>query len=208
MQRLSPTSTVQPNPFQHGRNDVFVNVSAEMRDEALKRTSDVLWELDKIRKSLELPIEQLPIVIETYSQAVLALVAEAAHAERAKHTKRVPITMRSENREYQPMKLAPGEKFDVITRPQEISFTPEDFTIHGDRKRWLVHDVKIGNRSQFASHRGPAPGTEFGPGGLLEHMRLETVRTAMDLVLVVEYIGPEPEGEVFEATVVGTVMVL
>lgn len=57
--------------------------------------------------------------------------------------------------------------------------------------------------SQFAAKRGPAPGTEFGPGGLLEHMKLETLQTAMDFTIVVEYVGPEANGEVFEATVVG-----
>jgi broad specificity phosphatase PhoE len=41
--------------------------------------------------------------------------------------------------------------------------------------------------------------TEFGPGGLLEHLKLATLQTAMNFTLIVEYVGPEPEGEVFEA---------
>ena len=68
----------------------------------------------------------------------------------------------------------------------------------------MVHDIKVGNRSQFASKRGPAAGTEFGPGGICEHLRLKTCQTAMDLSIIVEYVGPEADGEVFEATLVGT----
>ena len=113
--------------------------------------------------------------------------------------------MRSENRDYQPVKIPRGGAVAVVVRPQYGAFQPEDFAIHGDRSRWVVHDIKVGNRSQFKG-RGvpPAQGTEFGPGGICEHLRLETAYSAMDLAMVVEYIGPDPDGEVFEATVVGT----
>src|SRR5207244_3446922 len=100
--------------------------------------------------------------------------------------------------------VKPGKACVVLVRPQYAAFRPEDFTIHGDRSRWMVHDIKVGNRSQFAAFRAPAPGTDFGPGGILEKMRLETVQTAMNFEICVEYIGPDPDGEVFEATVIGT----
>ena len=195
----------------------ITDVPDELRERALKRTAVMLRELDQIRRTLELPIEQLPIVIDTYGKHVVALVAEAeradfakrVEAERedlAKRTQRLPITMRSETSDYQPMKVVPGKTCVVIVRPQCGSFRPEDFAIHGDRARWVVHDIKIGHRSQFLGKRGPAPGTEFGPGGILEHLRLETCQMAMDLVLEVEYVGPEAAGEVFEVTIVGTVI--
>jgi len=184
----------------------IVDVPEELREKALMRTAALLQELDKIRRTLELPVEQLPIVIETYGKVVLALNAEEERKKLAERTKRMPITMRSENRDYQPMKIKPGDRHVVIVRPQTLAFRPEDLAIHGDRSRWVVHDIKIGGRSQFAGKRGPAPGTEFGPGGICEHLRLETCQTAMDLAIEVEYIGPDPDGEFFEATIVGTTL--
>lgn len=181
----------------------IIDVPEEMREKALQRTAAVLRKIDEVRRNLELPVEQLPIVIETYGKVVSALIAEAAREEMAKRTSRMPMTMQSESRDYQPMKIARGKQVEVIIRPQTLAFRPEDIAIHGDRSRWVVHDIVVGTRSQFANKRGPAPGAEFGPGGILEHLRLETVQTAMDFKLVVEYVGPEADGEIFEATVVG-----
>jgi hypothetical protein len=126
-----------------------VDVSEEMREKAFKRTTEMMRKFDEIRRSLELPVEHLPIVIETYGKVVLALIAEAEREDLAAHTQRLPITMRSDNRDYLPMKLKTGDKVEVIVRPQYIAFRPEDFAIHGDRSRWVVHDIKIGGRSQF-----------------------------------------------------------
>jgi hypothetical protein len=194
---MSPVSPIACND---------ANISDEMREKALKRTTDVLQKLNEIRRKLEMPAEQLPIVIETYNKVVAALIAEVAREELAKRTKRLPFAMQSETRDCQPMKIARGKPVQVIGRPQMLAFRPEDIAIHGDRARWLVHDILVGGRSQFVQSRGPTPGTEFGPGGILEHLRLETLQIAMDFKLVVEYVGPEPDGEVFEATIVGTVV--
>lgn len=184
----------------------IADVPEELHEKALKRTADMLRKLEEIRHSLEMPADQLTIVIDTYNKAILTLIAEQEREERAKRTMRGPLTMQSRDSNGEPMKLAPGKKHEVVGRPQFIMFQPEDFAIHGDRSRWIVHDIMVGNRSQFVGKRGPAHGTEFGPGGILEHMRLESVHTAMDFTLVVEYVGPEMDGEVFEATVVGTTL--
>jgi hypothetical protein len=183
------------------------DLSNDQRERVLKRTTATLRELDEIRRGLELPVEHLPIVIETYNKEVASLVAETERAAFAQRTSRIPITMRSENRDYESTKIPRGKITAVVVRPQFVAFRPEDFAIHGDRSHWLVHDIKVGNSTQFNGKRGPAAGTEFGPGGICEHLRLETVQTAMDLALVVEYVGPEPDGEVFEATIVGTAVV-
>jgi hypothetical protein len=176
----------------------IVDIPEELRERALKHTVAMLRKIDEVRKQLEMPVEQLPIVIETYGQVVLALIAEEERKKLAERTTRLPITMQS------PMKIVPGKITAVIARPQFCAFRPEDIAIHGDRSRWVVHDIKVGNRSQFAQKRGPVPGNEFGPKGVCEQLRLETCQTAMDLMFEVEYIGPEQEGEVFEATIVGT----
>ena len=192
------------HPFMSPVTHNIIDIPEELRERALKLTATMLRKIDEVRRQLELPVDQLPIVIESYSKAVLALIAEEERKELAERTTRLPITLRSETRDYQPMKIKPGDTHVVIVRPQTLAFRPEDLAIHGDRSRWVVHDIKIGNRSQFVGKRGPAPGTEFGPGGICEHLRLETCQTAMDLAIEVEYIGPEPDGEVFEGTIVGT----
>ena len=192
------------HPFMSPVTHNDIDIPEELRERALNHTAAMLRKIDEVRRSLELPVEQLPIVIETYGKAVLALIAEEERKKLAARTKRLPITMQSQDRDYAPMKIASGKVTEVIARPQFCVFRPEDIAIHGDRSRWVVHDILIGNKSQFAQKRGPAPGTEFGPGGILEHLRLETCQTAMDLTLVIEYVGPEPDGEIFEATIVGT----
>jgi hypothetical protein len=174
-----------------------------MRDRALKQTAELVRKIDEVRKQLELPVDQLPVVIETYGKVVLALFAEEERKKMAARTTRLPMTMRSEDRDYKPMKIKRGEPMTVIVRPQTIAFRPENLAIQGDPARWVVHDIKVGNRSQFAAHHGPTRGTDFGVGGVLEKMKLETCQTAMDLAVRVEYVGPEPDGEVFEATIVG-----
>ena len=192
------------HPFMSPIPRSIDDVSEELREKALQRTATMLRAIDQVRKQLELPVDQLPVVIETYGHVVLALIAEEERKKMEARTARMPITLRSENRDYQPVKIKHGDVREVVVRPQTSAFRPEDLAIHGDRSRWMVHDIKIGNRSQFAGKRGPAPGTEFGPGGILEHLRLETCQTAMDLTIVVQYIGPDADGEVFEGTIVGT----
>jgi len=196
-------------PFQLTSPSIPANtadISDEMRDEALKRTTALLKSLIEIRQTLNLPPDQLPLVIESYGKTALALIAAAERADLDKRTLRVPLTMRSETRNYAPLKIEPGKHFDVIGCPQYASFLPENLKIHGDSARWNVHDILIGNQSQFIHKKVPVPGTEFGPGGILEHMRLATAQLAMHIVLRVEYIGPEAAGEVFEATMVGTAL--
>ena len=192
------------NPFMSPVMHNVADLDGEQFKIALKRTAEMLRKIDEVRKQLEWPVEQLPVVIETYGKIVHALIAEEERKKLAMRTTRMPMTMCSENRDGEPMKILPTQKVDVIVRPQTLAFRPEDLAIHGDRSRWVVHNIKIGHRSQFAAKRGPAPGTEFGPGGILEHLKLETAQTAMDITLTVEYVGPEEGGEVFEATMVGT----
>lgn len=193
--RMSHIALLQPHS---------ANLSVAGSAACLKLTTTTLTSLNKLRRSLRLPVGQLPLLIEMYDKFATTLTAEIARAENAN---REPLTMRSETRDYQPMKLAPGGQHTVTARPR-TSFRPEDFSIHGDRTRWRVHNILLGNRPQFAANQAPVPGTEFGHGGVCEHLRLDRTQHMMDFALVVEYVGPEPDGEVFEATVVGTVTTL
>jgi hypothetical protein len=191
---MNPFS-VAPLPFN------FADLNADQFQIALDRTAHFLRKIDEVRKKLELPIDQLPLVVEIYGKNVLALVAEEQRKEMEQRTQRLPIEMRSD------AAIIPKRVAEVFVRPQFVAFRLEDISIHGDRTHWLVHDVKVGNRRQFEGRlfdRIPVPGVEFGPDGVCASLRFETCQTAMDLVLMVEYVGPNPEGEVFEATLVGT----
>lgn len=192
------------HPFTSAAIHNIVDVPVEARDKALKYTAELIRKIDEVRKQLELPVDQLPVVIEIYGKAVLALFAEEDRKKIVEHTTRLPMTMRSENRDRGPMKILPTQKVEVIVRPQTCVYRVENLAIHGDPSRWVVHDIKVGNRSQFAAKHGPTRGTEFGVGGILEQMKLETLHTAMDFSIIAEYVGPVEEGEVFEATIVGT----
>lgn len=179
-------------------------LSTDQRVLALERTTKTLQELDKIRRGLDMPMEHLPLVIEIHDKIIAALYAEGAREEARKNIERVPLTMRSETNDRSPMRLTRGKQHVVSVRPNRRAFRPEDFSIRGEPTDWLVHDILVGNRSQLEAKHGPIPGREFGPNGACARMSLETVQTAMDLDLVVEYVGPELDGAVFEATVIGT----
>src|SRR5947207_9674885 len=122
-----------------------VNIAAlsdEQRDKALQHTATILRELDKVRKTLELPPELLPIVIEIHGQAVSALIMEEQQKAMEARTKRVPLTMRSEGC----IKQGDGRNgvVEVLARPQYVAFRPEEISINDNRSPWRCQDVEIG----------------------------------------------------------------
>ncbi len=64
----------------------------------------------------------------------------------------------------------------------------------------------MGNRSQF-SQSGDVPGEMFAATATDAHFSLDTVQTAMDFVMFVTYVGPNPLGEPFMCGVIGTAAV-
>lgn len=103
-------------------------------------------------------------------------------------------------------KVLPGKIAKVNVRPQWAAFQPKRIVIGDAPERWKVHDVLVGGRSQFAAP-GEVPGEVFAAGAIGTSAQYETVQAAMDFTLLVEYIGPEPEGEVFQGAVVGEAVV-
>ncbi len=94
----------------------------------------------------------------------------------------------------------------MTARPQRRAFRIEEIEIdHAKPDDWEVIDVMVGRRSQRANAGPPIPGRHFAKGGICSSMIFDTAQTAMDIDLIVRYIGANPEGEVFEATAVGTV---
>lgn len=178
----------------------------ETRQAALKHTEDTLTKLVEICRSLDLPLTALPRVMELYASAACEVVAEKQRAEAAARADRLPTKMTSLDREWKPLRIKPGVVTPVTLRPQWRAYRVEEIEIDGDPSRWRVHDIKIGNVSQFTQFTNkshPVPGERFRKGGIMSELRLNTCQTAMDFTLDVEYVGPLAEGEVFEATLVG-----
>lgn len=186
-----------------------------------QRMTDVLRECDQIRRNLELPSDLLGRVLDMYISATREFAVEKELADLAARTLRVPMTMSSHDgtstpatgntgdglfrQRRHPLHIKPGEIVEVTECPQWPTYRVEEIEISGDPSRWRVHDIKIGNRSQSPRlFLPPIPGERFRKGGIMSELRLETCQLAMHFVLTVEYVGPLAEGEVFEATLVGT----
>jgi len=170
---------------------------------ALQRTLDVLRELDRIRRGLELPPESLGHVLEVYTSSAREVALERERAEHAAARVRLPMTMTSIDDEGEPLRIKPGEVALVIGRPPWLAYRVEEIEIGGEPSRWRVHDIRVGNASQCSGSTHPIPGERFRKGGIMSEIRLHTCQTAMDFALLVEYVGPLTQGEVFEATLVG-----
>jgi hypothetical protein len=92
----------------------------------------------------------------------------------------------------------------ITARPLVRAFRPVRLMI-SQADQWLVHDILIGNRSQFMQ-AGAIPGGMFDAtaGTAIDSfVSLEMAQTAMDIVLVVEYVGLDPDGAPFYATMIG-----
>lgn len=177
----------------------------DTRQVVLKRTAEVLRKLDEIRRLLKMPPGMFSYVLEIYAASAREAVLEKERAESAKNVRRTPMKLMSSDREYRPLRITPGKVFSVIGRPQHLTYRVEEIEIDGDPTRWRVHNIKVGNMSQGAQpFMHPIPGERFRKGGIMSDLRLEPCQTAMEFVMEVEYVGPLDEGEVFEATLVGT----
>jgi len=104
--------------------------------------------------------------------------------------------------------ILPTQSAQITARPQRVAFRPERVFISaagtsGGAADWIVNDIKIGNRSQF-SQSGDIPGDMFATNAIDGFVSFETAQTAMDVVMVVTYIGTNESGTPFYASIVGT----
>ena len=107
--------------------------------------------------------------------------------------------------------ILPTQSAQITGRPQRLAFVPCRFVISnagtsGGAADWIVNDIKIGNRSQF-SQSGDVPGDMFATNAIDTFVRFETAQTAMDVVVVVTYIGLNESGVPFFGAMVGTAAV-
>ena len=119
------------------------------------------------------------------------------------------------NRDVLPMStgvpILPTQSAQITGRPQTIVFAINRFLISnagtaGGAADWIVNDIKIGNRSQFVQS-GDVPGDLFAVNAIDTFVRFDTAQTAMDVVVVVTYIGLNECGAPFFGAMVGTAAV-
>ena len=119
------------------------------------------------------------------------------------------------NRDILPMStgvpILPTQSAQITGRPQTLVFKIGRFVISnagtaGGSADWIVNDIKIGNRSQFVQS-GDVPGDLFATNAIDTFVRFESAQTAMDVVVVVTYIGLNESGCPFFGAMVGTAAV-
>ena len=107
--------------------------------------------------------------------------------------------------------ILPTQSAQITARPQRVAFRPERVFISaagttGGASDWIVNDIKIGNRSQF-SQSGDVPGDMFAANAIDGFVSFETAQTAMDVVMVVTYVGTNESGVAFYGSIIGTAAV-
>ena len=119
------------------------------------------------------------------------------------------------NRDILPMStgvpILPTQSAQITGRPQVLVFKIGRFLISnagtaGGAADWIVNDIKIGNRSQFVQS-GDVPGDLFATNAIDTFVRFESAQTAMDVVVVVTYIGLNESGAPFFGAMIGTAAV-
>ena len=103
-----------------------------------------------------------------------------------------------------------GVSAQITSRPQRVAFRAERVMISnggtaGGAADWIVNDISIGNRSQFAQS-GQVPGDMFAINAVDSFISFETAQTAMDIVITVTYVGAnvDPGSCAFYGSILGT----
>ena len=94
-----------------------------------------------------------------------------------------------------------GHSVQITARAHRGFFKPRRLVINANDVGWLIHDIKIGNRSQL-NQAGSIPGMVFRINSD-PFVSFEIVKPAMDIVVIAEYIGPD-DAEPFRGRLIGT----
>jgi hypothetical protein len=204
--------------------DVQRAIDEETRKAVLEATRQFLTRvdvkaLDEMRKSLDLPPEALGALIEIHAKKLAE--SEMPHDSPRASREVLPLSTG--------VRVKPGQSAKITARPQRVAFRPERFFVSDSGsvnkgswwKRlwpwysapqskgasdWIINDILIGHRSQFAQS-GDIPADMFRSNAIDSFVSFETAQTAMDVSVVATYIGSNPKGEVFYASMVGTAAV-
>jgi hypothetical protein len=180
-------------------NDAMKAFTKQLQEQREQRTIEHFVACERIRKKLELPPDTLSMIHQMLrDEAKVDLLPRAPHV-----TTRSPLRILSEK----PIKRTDpitGKPTPLSVRPQTTAMRVEEFEILGNPEDWMIADVQVGNRSQFPQAGPPLPGRLFTPSGTCYRFVTETIQTAMDFTLLVHYVGPKAEGDIFEAVAMGS----
>jgi hypothetical protein len=102
-----------------------------------------------------------------------------------------------------------GLTAQITSRPQRVAFRPKRVFVSaadvgggGSAANWIINDITIGNRSQFAQS-GALPGDMFATTAIDSYVTFETAQTAMDVVMIVTYQGATEGGTPFYGSIIG-----
>ena len=103
----------------------------------------------------------------------------------------------------------------ITSRPQRPAYRPERMFVSGPivtnsglatgegASAWLIQDISIGNKSQFAQ-AGAIPGDIFANLSIDSFVSFDTVQTAMDVTVTVSYVGTSESAVSFFGGMLGT----
>lgn len=199
-------------------------VTDEDRSFALFKTASVFRILSEACKELSIPLDHIPVMYRAYErfehEASSARLTKMHNARVIENLAREALPIRScegnrcskhvgatgmvEARKLLNDRCPPGAVVQVVAVAQRAAYQIDQFQILAPQEHWRVHDITIGNRSQFAQVARGINGIAFGPHGILRDIKFEPMFSGMELIVAVEYIGPNPEGMPFEASALGT----
>lgn len=155
------------------------------------------------------------VALVTASQRALPSPSPALHAlfdsfAGAIHgvTYPLPFTSRTDSRQLEEGRIPPGVRARVMAAVQRNGFKPHRLMVGANAAQFVIHDVVINNRSQFVAGGQPIPGDMFRPGyyGAADTtLSFESLQAGQTATIVVEYAGPDPAGEAFDAVMIGSI---
>lgn len=103
--------------------------------------------------------------------------------------------------------ILPCQQVQITGRPQTQLFQVNGWRISnagtaGGAADWIVNNILIGNRSQLAQS-GDVPGDVFATNAIDSYVTFESAQTAMDIAVVVTYIGCNESGVPFYSAMFG-----
>jgi hypothetical protein len=159
-------------------------------------TGPQMMEIRQRARELELPFDDL---LGFYHSQLDAVGRERRAGEMKSAITELEI--RSTGKDYRPVKINPGEIYEVTTRPQYAAFRPERLEIPNNTSLWTIKSFRIGNREQFKNDVPGSAFNEYVKEGVIGPF--ETAQTAMDVTLLVQLSTEAPEPLMFEGKFYG-----
>ena len=103
--------------------------------------------------------------------------------------------------------VLPSKSAMITVRAQRRAFRPQRMFVSaagtsGGAADWIVNDIKIAGQSQFAQ-AGDLPGDMFATSSIDSFVKFDVAKPLEDVQVVVTYIGTNPQGAPFYASLVG-----